>query len=97
MATLEHPNAWHRETAARLLYERQDKAAIPPLAQLAERSASPLGRLHALYALDGLDALAEQYVLRALDDPDAGVREHGVRLAERVSAPRACPRRSGSG
>ena len=29
VATLEHPNAWHRETAARLLYERQDKAAIP--------------------------------------------------------------------
>lgn len=88
VAALEHPNAWHRETAARLIYERQDKAAIPALAQLAERSASPLGRLHALYALDGLDALAESYVLRALADPEAGVREHGVRLSERIAAPR---------
>jgi putative membrane-bound dehydrogenase-like protein len=84
VAALEHPNAWHRETASRLLYERQDKAAIPALARLAEQSASPLGRLHALYALDGLDALAETYVLHALEDADPGVREHGVRLAERV-------------
>ena len=67
---------------------RQDKSAIPALAQLTEQSASPLGRLHALYALDGLDALAEAYVLRALDDPDPGVREHGVRLSERIIAAR---------
>jgi putative heme-binding domain-containing protein len=86
VATLEHPNAWHRETAARLLYTRRDNAAIPALARLGERSASPLGRLHALYALDGLGALAEPYVLRALDDEDPGVREHGVRLAERIIA-----------
>ena len=51
-----------------------------------EASTSPLGRLHALYALDGLDALSEAYVLRALDDADPGVREHGVRLSERIIA-----------
>jgi len=86
VTALQHPNAWHRETASRLLYERQDKSAIPALAQLASQSASALGRLHALYGLDGLDALAEPYVLRALDDPDPGVREHGVRLSERLIA-----------
>jgi putative membrane-bound dehydrogenase-like protein len=86
VATLEHANAWHREAAARLLYERQDKAAVPALARLAEQSASPLGRLHALYSLDGLDSLAEPYVVRALDDTDAGVREHAVRLSERIIA-----------
>ena len=86
VATLQHPNAWHRETAARLIYQRQDKGAIPALAQLAAQSTSALGRLHALYALDGLDALAESYVLHALADPDPAVREHGVRLSERVIA-----------
>ena len=84
VATLDHPNAWHRETASRLLYTRQDKSAIPALARLSAEAPSPLGRLHALYALDGLDALAEEYVLRALDDPDPGIRENGVRLAERL-------------
>jgi putative membrane-bound dehydrogenase-like protein len=84
VTTLEHPNAWHRESASRLLYTRQDKSAVPALVRLTGESPSALGRLHALYALDGLDALAEPYVLRALDDPEAGVREHGVRLAERI-------------
>jgi putative membrane-bound dehydrogenase-like protein len=86
VTTLEHPNAWHRETAARLLYTRQDKSAIPSLARLTESSSSPLGRLHAVYALDGLGALAETYVVRAMADSDPGIREHGVRLSERIIA-----------
>ena len=86
VATLAHRNAWHRETAARLLYERQDKSAIPALAALAGQSRSALGRLHALYSLDGLGALAGPYLLTALEDPDEGVREHAVRLSERIGA-----------
>lgn len=84
VATLAHPNAWHRESASRLLYERQDKSAIPALVELFEGSESSLGRLHALYSLDGLGALAENYVVRALEDPDPGVREHAVRLTEKI-------------
>ena len=30
---LAHPNVWHRRTASRLLYERQDAAAVDPLTQ----------------------------------------------------------------
>src|SRR5262249_42571802 len=56
------------------------------LKKLAIASRSPLGRLHALYALDGLGALERAEVLRALDDPDAHVREHAVRLAEKFEA-----------
>jgi putative membrane-bound dehydrogenase-like protein len=82
VATLEHPNGWHRDTAARLLYERNDRAAAPALAKLLTQSTSSRGRLHALYALNGLGALEEQHVLRALADADAVVREHAVRLSE---------------
>ncbi len=81
--TLGHPNGWHRDTAARLLYERQDRTAIPRLTELQRRAASPLGRLHALYALDGLGALTESHLVRAFSDRDAGVREHALRLSER--------------
>ncbi len=35
VALLAHPNFWHRNTAARLLYEQQDKKAIEPLVKLA--------------------------------------------------------------
>jgi putative membrane-bound dehydrogenase-like protein len=81
VATLENPNSWWRETAQRLLVERQDTAAVAPLRALAERSSFALGRLHALYTLDGLRALRDEEILRALGDPSAGVREHAVRLA----------------
>jgi putative membrane-bound dehydrogenase-like protein len=85
VATLDHPNAWHRETAARLLYARQSKGAIAPLVGLLTNATRPVGRLHALYALAGLDALDDAHVRHALEDADAGVREHAVRLAERVA------------
>lgn len=82
VATLENPNGWHRDTAARLLFERQDKSAIAPLKMLVRKSKSPLGRMHALHSLQGLGALTENEVLIALNDSDATVREHAVKLSE---------------
>jgi hypothetical protein len=82
VALLEHPNGWHRDTASRLLYQRQDRDAIPPLRQLAARSKTPSGRAHALSALAGLGALGPDLVLAALSDPEPRVREHALRLAE---------------
>ncbi|HWA97808.1 MAG TPA: PVC-type heme-binding CxxCH protein [Pirellulales bacterium] len=84
VALLEHPNAWHRGTAARLIYERRDPAAGPLLAKLAAESNSPLGRMHALYALDGQGALTEAIVVRGLSDDHPRVREHAIRLSERL-------------
>src|SRR5262249_43303991 len=45
VATLEHANGWHRDTAARLLYERNDRAAVPALTTLLAQSPSAQGRL----------------------------------------------------
>ena len=85
---LNHDNAWHRETAHRLLFERQDPAAVKPLKALA-RTGTPLGRLHALWSLEGLKQLDDADVLATLDDSSAGVREHAIRLAEsRLSSPK---------
>ena len=81
--TLEHRNGWHRDTAARLLYERQDAAAAPALQKLLRESPLPLGRLHALWALEGQGALQAEHVTQGLADADERVREHAVRLAER--------------
>ena len=79
---LEHPNGWHRQTAARLLYERQDATAVPVLEKLADESESPLGRMHALWSLGGLNALTEKTVLRRLKDKEPEVRENAARLAD---------------
>jgi putative membrane-bound dehydrogenase-like protein len=83
---LEHTNGWHRQTASRLLYERNDKAAVPLLVALAKKSRSPFGRMHALRALDGLNSLSDEVLLAALADRDSRVRRHAVQLAERLTS-----------
>jgi len=81
---LRHSDGWHRNSAARLLYERQDKAAIIPLIQLLFDPYSPgLGRVYALHALDGLQTLVPGHLVRALNDPDDRVREQAVLLSEK--------------
>ena len=82
VALLEHPNGWHRDTAARLLYERQDKGAVVGLRKLAAGSKSPVARMHALYAIRGLKSLTSGDVIPALADADSRVREHALRLSE---------------
>ena len=84
VATLTHPNGWHRDTAARLLYERQDASAVPLLVQLFRDVPFPLAQHHALGVLTGLGALTEEPVLLALASPDARLREHAILYAEKL-------------
>jgi putative membrane-bound dehydrogenase-like protein len=93
VATLGHRNGWHRDTAARLLWQRQDRTAIKLLEKLAETATLPKGRMHALYALQGHKALTPAIILRALADPHPRVREHAIILAETV-APASAPVRA---
>jgi putative membrane-bound dehydrogenase-like protein len=79
VALLESPNGWTRDTAARLLYQRQDKSAIRPLRDMFHSGDSPLARMHALSALHGL---GQSHASQALGDSDARVREHALRLLE---------------
>ncbi|MBX2922808.1 MAG: c-type cytochrome [Chitinophagaceae bacterium] len=79
---LANPNIWWRINAQRLLVDRMDKAAIPHLNKMAENAGSPMGRLHALWTLEGMGALNPELIERALKDSVAGIRENAVRLAE---------------
>lgn len=95
--TLSHPDSWWRDTAQRVLYERQDLSAVPLLRSLlrsvsqAPRPAEPqllrhdpelLGRLHALWCLDSLQQLSNEDLHAALKDASPRIREQAVRLAE---------------
>jgi putative membrane-bound dehydrogenase-like protein len=51
VALLDHPNAWHRETAQRLLFERQDQAAVEPLRELVKSGKTAHGMIGALWSL----------------------------------------------
>ena len=85
VATLEHANGWHRDTAARLIYQRQDRKAVPLLEQLVAKGRTPQSRIHAAYALDGLNSLSTETLLQGLRDEHPRVRQHAVRLAEKAT------------
>lgn len=80
---LEHSNCWQHETAARLIYERQDKSVHRDLAKLVRHGQSAVSRVHALWALEGLGQLTMRDVQAAVADSDTRVREQGVVLSER--------------
>ena len=89
--TLAHANGWWRDTAQRLLVERGDKSVAGPLASLARSAPTFQTRLHALWTLDGLDALEPSVVTAALADSAREVRVSAVRLSERWLRERGHP------
>ncbi len=83
VAHLSHPNGWWRDTAQKLLVLRGDKSVVPALAKLAGAVApDPRPRLHAMWTLEGLGALDDKLIQRALQDAEPQVRMAGLRLAE---------------
>lgn len=91
---LQSPHGLIRDTAQRLLVERQNRSAIDPLRSLTASSlpwlkdrkqgVPSVARMHAAYALLGLKALNETDVLGLLKDPDPRVQRHGIILTEVV-------------
>jgi glucose/arabinose dehydrogenase/mono/diheme cytochrome c family protein len=84
--TLAHAEAWWRDAAQRLLVERQDPSAAPALRELARRSPSKTARLHALWTLEGMNAVDWETTQDALADADVNVAVAATRLAERFLA-----------
>ncbi len=81
---LSHANGWWRDTAQKLIVLKGDKAVVPALCELARHGGSALGRMHALWTLDGLDADDRALVIAALADADDRVRVAALRIAERL-------------
>ena len=82
VGALEHPNGWWRDTAQRILVEEGGGDAIQLCEALLITSPEPLARVHALWSLSGLNALAEEHVLVGLSHPDARVRQAALRVSE---------------
>ncbi|MHA3773374.1 DUF7133 domain-containing protein [Verrucomicrobiota bacterium sgz303538] len=82
VAHLEHPNGWWRDTAQKLLILKQDKSVVPALAKMARSNPNYLARLHALWTLEGLDALDATLVLEKLKDENPQIRVAAIRVSE---------------
>ena len=86
---LDHPNGWWRDNAQMLLVIRNDQSVVPTLRQLAigengspAKQPSPLARIHALWTLEGLDAIDKPTLFKAFTDADPQVRKAAVWISE---------------
>jgi putative membrane-bound dehydrogenase-like protein len=80
---LAHPEIWWRRHAQRLLVDRRSEVgSTGALESLAASGESAVGRVHALWTLDGLGSITPAVIERALLDGTAGVRENAIKLAE---------------
>jgi putative membrane-bound dehydrogenase-like protein len=80
---LSHTNGWWRQTAQRLLVERNARSVAPELRRLAVSGSDPRARLHALWTLDGLDEIDLATLGTAISDEHHHVRAAAIRLHER--------------
>ncbi len=92
---LGHPNGWWRMTAQKLIILKGDKSVVPDLFEMVSGNESwfsrlihpdkdfALERLHALWTLEGLDAIDKSTVKIALGDKDPRVRVGAIRISDR--------------
>ena len=84
IAALSSDNGWLRDTAQRILVEEWDGDTwvVDELERVVREGAAPLGRLHAIWALHGLDWLDRELLLHALGDGDQRVVRAAIRASE---------------
>jgi len=83
VAHLAHPNGWWRDTAQQLLVQRKATSVAPKLKQLSVSAPDWRTKLHALWTLDGIDAIDAATIEKTLGDSNADVRAAAVRISER--------------
>ena len=86
VAHLSDPNGWWRDTAQKLIVIRGDKSVVPALETVVRSGASSLGRLHALWTLEGLHAATPTVIVAAMKDANPDVRAAAIRISEPLIA-----------
>ncbi len=77
---LSHPDGFYRDMAQRLLIEKQDKSLIPELKKIIQKNTSTLGRLHALWTLEGLQAADKEFLTALILDENSLIKNNALRL-----------------
>ena len=80
--TLTHANGWWRDTAQRLLIERNDATVVEAMRSMAASNADPLARLHAMWTLQGMNKLDYYALTAAVESSDVKVKTQAMRLSE---------------
>ncbi len=79
---LDHPNGWWRDNSQKLIVLSGDKSVVPALTRMMRTDTNHLGRIHALWTLEGLDALTPALIREKLKDANPHVRIAAIRASE---------------
>jgi glucose/arabinose dehydrogenase/mono/diheme cytochrome c family protein len=86
---LDHKNGWWRDNAQKQIIVLGDRSVVPALKQIVSgqqatlsEKPSPLARLHALWTLEGLDAIDKEILYTAMKDENSQVRKAAVWISE---------------
>ncbi len=82
VAHLSHQNGWWRDTAQQLLVQRQNKSVVPALQSIVRTSDNLVARFHALWTLEGLNALDLALVREQMKDSNPRMRVQAIRASE---------------
>lgn len=92
---LSHPNGWWRDNAQKLLIVRNAQAVVPALKQIVldepslwdklafwQDHPTLLGRIHALWTLEGLQAIDKPFLWQVMKDKSPELRRMAVWISE---------------
>ncbi len=86
---LDHPNGWWRDNAQKQIIALRDKSVVGALRQIAmgqqaslAKKPGHLARIHALWTLEGLEAIDQEVLSAALQDEHAQIRRTAVWISE---------------
>ncbi|HZY80513.1 MAG TPA: discoidin domain-containing protein [Cyclobacteriaceae bacterium] len=79
---LSHENGWWRDMAQQILVQRGDKSVAPQLVNIVKTSDNLLAKFHALWVLEGIDALDASLVKELMKDPNPRMRTMAMWVSE---------------
>jgi len=77
---LSHPDGFYRDMAQRLLIEKQDKSLIPELKKIVKKNTTTLGRLHAMWTLEGMQAADAAFLISFISEENSLIKNNALRL-----------------
>lgn len=84
-SALTSENPWTRDTAQRIFVDNKPPNAQAAIEAVYQKTDSIIGKIHALWTLEGIGQLTEEHILRALSHGDSDLRMHGARLSWRLA------------
>ena len=84
LSWLKHPNGTLRDTARRLIIEKQGRSIVPALNSIIEKSTNHLEVIAALWTLEGLNSVSLNAVENGLKNTNAKVRVQAIAVSSNL-------------